>query len=61
GSAIYQKNITTGVESALPNWPSGVTCLGAARNMIYDSTQKRLIFIISQNNLLGVAAYYLTD
>lgn len=61
GSQIYQKNITTGFESVLSNWPSGVNCHGTARDMIYDPVQNRLIFIFSQNSLLGVAAYYLAD
>ncbi len=61
GTAIYQKNLTAGTDAVLPKWPSGLTCSLNARNIVYDSANKRLIFIFSQNGLLGVAAYNLTD
>lgn len=61
GTAIYEKNLTAGTEAVLPNWPSGFKCSSAARNMIYDAAANSLIFIFDQNNLNGVAAYYLAN
>jgi hypothetical protein len=44
-------------ESQLVVLPSGMTCTGKA--LLYDSTRRSVIFAFLQNQLSGVAEYFL--
>jgi hypothetical protein len=52
---LYKKNLTTHIETLLP-WPvASMKCDGL--NMIYNATRNSVIFIFSQNDMMGVAEY----